>query len=67
MDGAPWIAERAGRYNHVHVYPLNDLHEHHMSQSCPCHIDLHMEMVRNECGHLGLSPYYVHNAWDGRE
>ncbi|UJQ86694.1 hypothetical protein SEA_JALEBI_1 [Gordonia phage Jalebi] len=38
-----------------------------MSQSCPCHIDLHIEMVRNECGHLGFSPYYVHNAWDGRE
>lgn len=67
MDGAPWITERAGRYDHVHVHPQDDLREHHFSQSCPCGVEMKIELTRSECGHLGMYRYYVHNAWDGRE
>lgn len=47
--------------NDWHVYPINDLKEHH-TDGVGCECNPKMERNENDDGWL-----IVHNAWDGRE
>lgn len=42
----------------IHVIPLNDLHEHIMSVSCPCNPTVEV---------VGAALIIIHNSWDRRE
>jgi hypothetical protein len=49
----------------VHVYPLNDLHEHNTDgDDCPCHPRI--EIVNDDQGHY-KGRIIKHNSYDGRE
>lgn len=68
MDGVlEWHVKQLDGPGHVHVYPIDDLHEHHLCQSCPCHVRLEMVSHRDEDGDLVVGRTYIHRAWDGRK